>query len=215
VVVLEDLPREVAVRRHQYPKALNLVLLFSVTFGLGYLGWILPGAGGSLAIPTLIVFGIGCSVAVGWWIVVRHWAGVVSVIAITIATSLWTFAFSLPASLTWGSDATVRAQTALARLDSSPKVNGTVQPQCSDVETGSVGPIAAPYRQCAVFTPAGHSVFFLAAGQTTRGLGYTDRASATFLDECIRHLVGGWWMFTADASGEGNCPIGYHFHGGP
>jgi hypothetical protein len=160
------------------------------------------------------VFGIGCAIALAWWISFRDWAVVMSAIAITIGASIWTFAFSLPASLTWGSNATVQAQTVLSRLDSSAKVDFT--PLCSNIETGSVGPIEAPYRKCAGFTPRGHYfAVFTAAGQTTRGLGYTDWADGTFGNECARHLVGRWWMFTSlKTSNTPDCPVGYQFHGG-
>lgn len=217
VVVVADLPMEAAFGRRRHQRMLNGVLLVSVAFVLGYLGWVLPSAGGSLAIPTLIVFGTGCVIAVAWWICFRSWAVVVSVVAITIAASVWTFAFSLPASLAWGSDATAQAQAVLARLDASPeKTNGVVPLQpCSRIETGRVGPIEAPYRQCAFFTPEGHSVIFTAVGQTTRGLVYAETGAATGGDDCSRHLLGKWWMFTAETSGTGDCPIGYQFHGGP
>ena len=220
MVVLENLPIE-GPRRHRHQRSLNVAFLLSVTFILGYLGWILPSAGGSLVIPTLIVLGIGCATAVTWRILFRDWAVVAAVIAIAVVASVWTFAFSLPASLQWDSNATVQAQTELSRLNSSPeKAKGVEPPQpCSVVETGSVGPIEAPYRQCAVFTPEGDSfvftaVVFTAVGQTSRGLAYTNRGAATFGNDCTRHLIGQWWIFTAETSGSGDCPIGYQFHGG-
>jgi hypothetical protein len=175
------------------------------------LGWVPPSAGGSLAIPTLIVFGIGCAIAIAWWIGFRDWAVVASVIAITIGASIWTFAFSVPASVTWGSSATLQAQSAISRLGSSP--TQAYGDRCSNIETGAVGPIDAPYRQCTGFTPSGGYVIFTAASQTTRGLVYADRGGVTFGNECSRHLVGKWWMFTAETSGEGACPIGYQFQG--
>lgn len=194
---------------------MKTVLLIATALALGYLGWVLPTAGGSLVLPTLVVLGIGVVASVAWWFTAHDLIVVSLTVVITMTASVWTFAFSLPASVAWDSGATSQAQAILARLDSSPeKVNGVVPPQpCSTIAIGTIGPISAPYRQCPVFTPVGHIVIFMAEGQTSRGLGYTDRPAATFLDECVRHLVGQWWMFTAETSGTGDCPVGYRFHG--
>ena len=204
---------EPAIGKVHHQRLLNGTFLFAVAALLGYLGWVLPEVGGSLAIPTLIVFGIGCAIAFGWWIGFRDWPVVASVVAITIGASTWAFAFSIPASVTWGSRATVQAQSALSRIGSSPDHAYTAK--CLAFETGGVGPIGAPYRQCTGANPLGADyVIFTAAHQTTRGLAYTDGGAAMFGNECSRHLVGKWWMFTSETDGTGDCPIGYKFHGG-
>lgn len=183
---------------------------------LGALGWILPTAGDSLAVPTLIVFAIGCAIGVTFWFVSGTWASVVCVAAITAAASVWTFAFSLPTAMVLDSSATSQAQAALVQLASSPRGRyGMPLHPCITEGVGSVGPINAPYSRCAVSTPEGHFVTFAAVGHDG-GIGYTDRFRATFLDECTRHLTGRWWMFTAETKGTaGDCPIGYQFHDGP
>lgn len=65
----------------------------------------------------------------------------------------------------------------------------------------------------------GHAVTFVASSPNApSGLVYTDRPSAFFADECERHLVGKWWMFTSstDSNGDpGTCYFGYRFHGAP
>jgi hypothetical protein len=169
-----------------------------------------------LVIPTLIVFGIGCGFGVAFWFISGSWLSLVCVAAITVAASVWTFAFSLPAAMVLDSGSTSQAQSALVQLASSPKGRyGVPLRPCVTVVTGSVGPVTAPYQQCAVSTPVAHFVLFTAVGHDG-GIGFTDRAAATFLDECTRHLAGKWWMFTAETKGTaGGCPIGYQFHGGP
>jgi hypothetical protein len=211
VAVQVDLPMEAAFGRHQHQRALNAVLLFTVTINLGYLGWVLPSVGGSLAIPTLIVLGIGCAIAVGWWISFRDWAVVIAVIAITIGASVWTFAFSLPTSLAWDSGATVQVQRAVALTNAGPKRNGIPQQPCTNILTGHIGALGAPYSVC-VDSPS--LVTFTSMTRPFRGYSYTDQGAA-FPDECSKHLFGKWWMFVADVSGIGDCPIGYQFHGGP
>jgi hypothetical protein len=183
---------------------------------LGVLGWILPTAGGSLAIPTLIVFGIGCAIGVGFWFISGTWASLVCIAAITVLASVGTFAFSLPVAMVFDSGATSQAQAALVQLASSPKGRfGVPLYPCVTVVTGSVGPVNAPYQRCAVSTPVAHFVLFTAVGHDG-GIGFTDSAAATFLNECTRHLTGKWWMFTAQTKGTpGDCPIGYQFHNGP
>lgn len=215
MVVLADEVKPTDVSRLRLSVALTVAIVALVAIFLGYMGWVLPSPGGSLAVPTLIVSGIGCAVGVACWIITGRRAAAVAVLAITAAASVWTFAFSLPASVAWDSNATSQAQTALQELASSPRNQyGVPLRPCSTTITGSVGPIGAPYRECAVSTPEGHFVIFTPAGQTGRGLGYTDTGAATFPDECSRHLTGEWWMFTRDSSGTGGCPVGYQFHGG-
>ena len=47
-----------------------VAILASILVGLimGYLGWVLPSVGGSLVVPTMIVFGIGAAITVVSWV---------------------------------------------------------------------------------------------------------------------------------------------------
>ena len=191
-------------------------LLILMALVLGYLGWVLPSAGGSLVVPTLIVIGIGCVLAVALTFFTRSLVLLLVAMVVVALASIWTFSFSIPASLTWDSAATSHAEAVLAQLGSSPKTIKGVSPPhpCSIVRSGTVGPIDAPYRMCSDFTPEGHFVTFTAVGHNDQGLGYTDVGASTFEDECSRHLVGKWWMFNGHTNGLGSCPIGYQFHGG-
>jgi hypothetical protein len=222
----EDAPTESDAVSSSRPDVLATVAVIVVALVLGYLGWILPIPGGSLVVPALIVLGVGAGVALVGWVAasfrpLQRWrwifavgAGVVAVLA-----SLWTFAFSLPASLAWDSNATAQAEAALASLRVS--AHGGVAPlqPCTLHGSGSVGPLDAPYVECAIWTPEGHFVTFRASGsEPARGIGFTDAGARTFPDECTRHLFGEWWMFTgsADTDGDpGTCPIGYQFQGAP
>jgi hypothetical protein len=202
--------------RRRLPTVATGAILLVTAIGLGVLGWILPTPGGSLAIPTLIVFGIGCAIGVVLWIGSVTWTPLACIAVITVTASVWTFAFSLPTAMILDSGATSQAEAALAQLASSPRGRyGIPLRPCVTEEVGSVGPVSAPYSRCAVSTPEGHVVLFTAVGHNG-GVGFTDRFAATFLDECTRHLAGKWWMFTVETKGTaGGCPIGYQFHGGP
>ena len=216
VVVLADSPRGVAnIRNLRRPRLFVAVLLTCDALILGCLGWVLPSPGGSLVIPTLIVFGIGCLVAVALWIATGGRAVVVSLIGIAGVASLWTFAFSLPASLAWNSGATVQALAALSRPN-PPTTNPADESYlpCSVVRSGAVGPLDAPYQVCVTSFNSVHIVSFKTLGSPYRGLTYTDVGASSFPDECSRHLIGMWWMFVGDTGRIGNCPFGYQFHGG-
>ena len=187
---------------------------------LGYLGWILPTPGGSLVVPTLIVFGTGTLVGIVGWSLAsfgpqrpefRTFG--ISTLLFTFAASLWTFQFSLPTSMALDSGAMQQVQSAFDRLNSNGPTgpNHLPFPSCSEILNGSIGPLQAPYRVCAYATTVGRFVLFKASD---RGIGYTNAGSATFEDQCERHLTGPWWMFVDDRSGIGECPIGYHFQGG-
>ena len=203
-------------RRPRWPVTMVTVLLVAAV--LGYLGWVLPRPGASLVVPTLVVLGVGCVLAVmglAYWIVSGRGAIALSILATTLVASIWTFEFSLPVAVALDTSATAQAQTALAQLNSSPRSKyGIPLHPCSTKVVGSVGPLRAPYRQCAVSTPEGHFVLYTSGTGTSRGIGFTDIGAATFPDACSRHLIGPWWMFTAPTGGEGQCPVGYSFHGG-
>jgi hypothetical protein len=188
---------------------------------LGYAGWVLPTAGGSVLIPTFVVFGIGAVVALAGWALAivrpgRHgplaFAAVVGLC--TLVASVWTFQFSLAARVSWGSDATTQAQLALVQLGQSPKyANGAPERPCVVVDHDSVGPLEAPYRRCAVSASEGYAVTFAPVGAPSSGLAFTDMGGAAFPDECSRHLSGQWWTYHFDTSGTGSCPFGYAYHG--
>jgi hypothetical protein len=206
-----------------------VAVLVGVAIGvaLGALGTALVTPGRSLAVPTAIVAGIGGAIALVAWVVAsfratRHagWILAVTVAGVTILASVWTFEFALPAAVEW-SGATAQAQDALHALSQSPlDHDGTVPPHsCTVHATGSVGPLAAPYRECTIWTPVGHLVEFVSNGPgAPGGLVYTDRPSTSFADQCVRHLTGRWWMVapSADSNGDpGSCFFGYRFVGGP
>lgn len=202
-----------------------VVLAALIGILLGYLGWTLPRPGGSLIFPTLIVAATGAStvaVSVAFAIWRPRRLRLVTLAPLltvfTVIAAVWTFQFSLRASMAWDASATPRAQAVLFGLNHGNE-NETVPPHpCSYIATGSIGPLVAPYRQCAISTSEGHFVTFTAAGSMpSRGISYTDRGPETFLEECYKHLVGHWWMFVgADLSNPASpCPFGYQFHGGP
>jgi hypothetical protein len=225
----------VAVAENPLPEALSpranrlaLVAVALVAIALGALGWFLPIPGGSLVAPTLTVLGVGAAIALVAWVAAcfrpnQHWRWVFAagVVGVTVIAGIWTYAFSLPMSLWFDSGATAQALAALAPLRASAQAHGgvaTARP-CTLQATGSIGPLRAPYQQCAVWTPEGRFVTFSAVGSSpSRGLSFTYVGAKTFADECARHLVGQWWMFTESANTNGvpgSCPIGYRYYGGP
>ena len=202
------------------------VTVVVVGFGLGTLGTQLVTPGESLAVPTSIVAAAGGTLALIAWVVASFRAGrqagwifAVGTALVTVLACLWTFEFALPASIEWSS-ATAQAHATFSQLQHSPEnVHGTVvPPPCTLHTTGSVGPLSAPYKECALWSPVGHELIFTAdPSNAPRGLAYTDRPSVFFADECVRHLVGMWWMFapSTDSNGDpGSCFFGYRFHGG-
>jgi hypothetical protein len=221
VDTLEELPESEARSARGSRRSDLVALAFVLVIGgvLGYLGWILPSYGGSLVLPTLSVFATGAIIAVGFWVLASFlpqrrslWLVSVGIGVLTAVASVWTFWFSLPASLTWHSDATQQAQRVLTGLRGEA-IHGVVAHEpCADVAHGSIGSLRSPYRRCAVYTNQGHFVEYTPATSTSRGIEYTDRGAATFPDACSRHLVGKWWMFVVP--GTGGCPFGYQFQGG-
>jgi hypothetical protein len=201
----------------------ELVAVAGVALILGYLGWILPTVGGSLLLPTIIVVGVGVALAATGALIARKFRRPtgrikVFVVGAAIATTLagiWAFQFSLPVAL-WSSNATTEAQAALSALGHSATDRNGVAPNapCSTHDTGSLGPLEAPYREYATWTPEGHFVTF--TGTHSQGVGYTNVGATTFPDQCARHLFGDWWMFVGsnNPSEPGQCPIGYRFQGG-
>lgn len=202
---------------------IEIVAILGIGLVLGYLGWLLPSVGGSLFVPTMIVLGVGVALfTMCGFLATRlspetrriKFLTVGAIVTIALA-AFWTFQFSLPVAV-WSSNASEQAQVRLSELKDSPlNRNGVVPaPPCTEHDRGNIGPLSAPYKECAIWTPEGHFVTFT-EGQS-RGLGYTDAGAATFPDECVRHLEGEWWMFVGsnDPSDPGHCPIGYQFQGG-
>jgi hypothetical protein len=170
--------------------------------------------------PTLIVAGLGAVVAFVGFLFALHphlrslRVFCVLVVGFTIAAAVWTYQFAIPASVAWDGNAVPQAQRALARANAI----GNPLQQCWTIREGSIGPIDAPYTECATSDPGFHIVTFVSGpvetGPDVRGgLAYTDRGAGSFADECSRHLIGQWWTFTRD-DGTGGCPVGYRFHGG-
>jgi hypothetical protein len=205
---------ELGTMPHRGGKSLAIVGAVLVGLVLGYLGWVLPVPGGSVIVPTLVVAGIGALTACLGAIFALHpthrslWVFCGMVVGFTIAASVWTYQFAIPASVAWDGNAVPQARLALAR------VGGSLQPHCSTIRDGSIGSIQPPYIECATSNPRAHFVIYRAGPDSKGGLGYTDRGAATFPDECSRHLIGPWWMFTRDTDGMGSCPVGYRFQGG-
>ena len=195
----------------------------TVGVALGCLGWVLPTVGGSLATPTLIVFGIGAGVTLVGWVVASFvpqrraaWIFAVTVGVCTVPAAVWTFEFSLPAAVVFDTHASQQAQQALLRVQAEPKnAEGVPQHPCQEVSRGSIGPLEAPYMECAVSVPESRFVTFSTTEGTPGGLTYSEGGLAGFEDECVRHLVGSWWMVSPDTSGIGDCGFGYHYRGGP
>jgi hypothetical protein len=215
---LRDSNRRPAQRGHR-PLAVAAALVVGIA--LGYLGWALPVPGGSILIPTLIVLGVGLSLSVLIFVFALHpnrsylWIAFVLVSVFTVAASFWTYEFSIPASVAWDLGATRQAESALLRVTTAPKNgNGVPLQHCWTIRSGSVGSIIAPFVECAISTFVARDVFFSAKVNSKGGLTYTNRAGATFEDECARHLVGKWWMYSTKTDGMGSCPFGYQFHGG-
>lgn len=67
VVVLSDDVKLADGGRLHSPAVVVAALLLSIAVVLGYLGWVLPCPGGSLAVPAVIVFGIGSVAALAMW----------------------------------------------------------------------------------------------------------------------------------------------------
>lgn len=198
-----------------------------IGIGLGVLGTALVTPGQSLAVPTAIVAAVGGGIVVVSWVLASlrarrqaGWVLAVGAAVVTVLACLWTFEFALPAAIDW-SNATAQAQDTFNRLQhSAQNSHGTLPPQpCTVHDSGAVGPLTAPYKECDIWTPVGHALTFFSTGPSARGnLIYTDRPSVFFADECERHLIGNWWM-TAPSTGStgapGLCYFGYRFHGGP
>jgi hypothetical protein len=188
---------------------------------LGYLGWVLPIPGESFLAPTLIVAGVGVTAMTLGGLLGLHprfqsfRVFGATVLVFTVAACIWTYAFSVPASVAWDATANHQAQSVLARVNAEPKSGAGIPLRaCWTVRIGTIGALESPYTECGVSTHEGHFVIFTSVRHPKGGLGYTDIGSATFPDACDRHLTGKWWAFSNETNGEGNCPVGYRFQGG-
>lgn len=200
---------------------------------LGTVGWEMQDPGSQLLIEALVVAGIGLGICGLAWVVgcftpARRglWLFAVLGACASLAASIWTFEFALPASLAWDASATRAALSALVAAHRAPKgPDGEPVEPCVGVSAGGVGPLAAPYRVCpTLLTHGRYDVTFYAATASggvalpTRGLAFTNLrpppASNPFPDECSRHLTGAWWAFEQTVDRPGTCPFGYQFHGG-
>lgn len=197
-----------------------------IGIALGVLGTMLVTPGQSLAVPTAIVGAVGGGIVLASWVVASFrarrqagWILAVGAAVVTVLACLWTFEFALPTAIEW-SNATEHAQDTFNKLHhSSQNSHGTLPPQpCILHDSGAVGPLSAPYKECAIWSPEGHALTFVSSSPSNSGgLVHTDRPSAFFADECERHLTGNWWMFapsTVSNGDPGSCYYGYQFHGG-
>ena len=166
-----------------------LVAAVVTGIGLGATGNALVSPGRSLAVPTATVAGIGTAVVLVSWVVASvragrqaGWIFAVGVGAVTVLASVWTFEFALPVAVEW-SGATAQAQNALSEVQHSPQNrHGTVPPHpCVLHANGSIGPLAAPYRECTIWTPIGHMVSFVASGRARMGVSCTPIGPRRFL----------------------------------
>jgi len=115
--IAEDARTEKEAVSSRRPDVLASVAVIVFALVLGYLGWILPIPGGSLVVPALIVFGVGAGIALVGWVAASfrpfqrwRWIFAVGVRVVAVRASIWTFSFSLPASLAWDEGATAQTR---------------------------------------------------------------------------------------------------------
>ena len=121
--------------------ALGIALL--VGLGDGYLGYVIESPGTSLAGHCLLVAVVAAAVAVvGWWVSRKHYrlfpsvfVGAMAMVGILVVW--WTWAFAMPAAMTWDTQATPRAVASLTGV-------GTDKSVCINVVSGSAGPSVRP-----------------------------------------------------------------------
>jgi hypothetical protein len=221
-----DKPEHPGPVRHRSIVAIVLSVVVGIV--LGYLGWVLPSPGGSLVVPALIVLGVGLALAGCSWIAACFtprrrslWIFAIASGILSVLAAAWTFWFSLPAAMWSDSGAVQQAQNTLIKLSQEPtSANGVPVNHCWRIETGNIGPLSAPYQECAISTRLSGKPFvvvsFKSLTSSQGSINYTNISDGSaFYDSCYRHLIGRWWMTSFDRSGVGNCPIGYRFHGGP
>jgi hypothetical protein len=202
--------------------AATLGAVVVVGTGLGYLGWVLPGPGGSVVFPTVAVCGVGVvfvvvAAALNLALPKRRfgWLLPVGIAVMTVTASIWTWQFSLAASINWSNTPTLVGR-ALAGAEGAPgSPDGTFGHPCATVTSGHAGPLAAPYLECATVNPQGKAIVFTAGqGPSVHGLAFVEGGSGWFADQCSHHVLGPWWTFRALTDGTGGCPFGYRFNAG-
>ena len=182
----------------------------------GFVGFSFVQPGTSLATTCALVAAIGLiGLGLAWFVLWRtEHRGACGVFAagivlVSAAAVWWTWAFALPAAIQWDTSAAPRAEAALHGI-------GVDKSVCTNVWTGSIGPLRAPYQQSAINGAPGSTVEYMVLSgdqplSPYRGLIFSDAPEATFSDECTRHLVGEWYAFSSDPAGL----TGYSCHGGP
>ena len=171
-----------------------------------FVSWKLVSPGASLMVPCVAVAAfVLVALAAGLVILVPFGSprAIVSYVLVAglfgMAVIWWTWAFSLSAPMAWDSGATPHTLAALAKAP-------THSSRCVVVTTGGIGPLRAPYQECAIGPSHAGTVHFYAMSggsvvSPSRGLVF-DEGPASFLsDECARHLVGRWYAFTGDPAG--------------
>lgn len=183
-----------------------LVILLGMV--LGYLAYVVESPGISPAgACALCAFAVVVLAVVGWLYLKRNQTlGRFFVLAMTVVGLLvvwWAWAFAMPAAMAWDAAATPNALAALRNLPPEHSV-------CKQFESGSVGPLTAPYERCAVTGAPDAQVEYF-AGSTrnspVRGLLFFEGSQVVGSGQFVRHLVGDWYAFTEDSSGA----LGYSF----
>jgi hypothetical protein len=194
------------------------LLIGALVFGAldGYVAYVIESPGTSLAGHCLLVAVIAVAAASLGWSLFRSKSRrfritfTTSILIAGLLATWWSWAFAMPAAMSWDTHATPRALEALKGI-------GVERSVCVIVTTGSIGPLHAPYQQCAINGQPGSQIQFTARSgggksdvSPARGLIFTETAANTLSDLCTRHLVGDWYAFTADPSGK----AGYSCRGG-
>ncbi len=205
---------------------LALVAAIIVGLILGYLGWIFPIPGGSVVGPSLEILGIGFAIVAAAIVAIIFapaswlpWLStfLVAQFIVTIVMSVWAYGFPLKVAMAIQQPrADLAAEGYLHSLNHGNLQMNVPSTPCRVVNTGHIGPLEAPYQECAFSTAEGHFINFTSAKPGTKGrLTYTDVELKTFADMCYRHLVGRWYTSTLPHLEQPGypCPMGYSFHG--
>ncbi len=195
------------------------LLVGALLFGAldGYIAYRIESPGTSLAGHCLLVAVIAIVAAAIGWRLFRSRSRkfratfTTSILIAGLLATWWAWAFAMPAAMSWDTHATPRAFEALKGI-------GVERSVCVIVTRGSIGPLHAPYQQCAINGRPGSQVQFTARSEGAksdvspdRGLIFTEAATNTLSGLCTRHLVGDWYAFTADPSGKAGytCRFGF------
>jgi hypothetical protein len=193
------------------PVAIGLAIFTGVADGTLAFAIESPGASlvGSCLLIAFVAVIVGGS---GWWLSRTRDRGLGHAFLLTmgamgVLATGWAWAFAMPAAMAWDARATPNALAALKGIPPEKSV-------CQQIETGSIGPLSAPFERCAVLGSPGPTVTYYAGNSAqhgpARGLIFFEGSPFVGSDEFIRHLVGDWYAFTEDPSGR----TGYSFTGG-